>query len=50
MAGAAKAYGDLENELLATVLGGQGVQNGGQLLTVELDCRYASAGMFWRRH
>ena len=37
-----EAYGDLENELLATVLGGNGVENGGQLLTVELDCEEAS--------
>lgn len=37
-----EAYGDLEDELLATVLGGNGVENGRQLLTVELDCKYAS--------
>lgn len=44
-----EAYGDLENELLATVLGGNGVENGGQLLTVELDCEEASVWVLWRR-
>lgn len=41
-----EAYGDLEDELLATVLGGNGVENGRQLLTIELDCRYASVWVF----
>jgi hypothetical protein len=44
-----EAYGDLEDELLATVLGGNGVENGRQLLTVELDCKYASVWVFLRR-
>jgi hypothetical protein len=44
-----EAYGDLEDELLATVLGVQGVENGRQLLTVELDCKWASVLVFFRR-
>lgn len=32
------AYRDLEDKLVATVLGLKGVENGGELLGVELDC------------
>jgi hypothetical protein len=48
-------YGDLENELLAVVLGLQGVQNGRDLLGVKLDCAQTLVGCFslraqsWRR-
>lgn len=31
-------YGDLEDQLLATVLGLKSVENGRELLTLELDC------------
>jgi len=49
--------GDLEDELLAVVLGLQGVQNGRDLLGVKLDCAQTLAGCFslraqswrWRR-
>ena len=44
-----EAYGDLENELLATVLGGNGVENGRELLAIELDCKRVSVGVFMRR-
>lgn len=37
------AYRDLEHELLAIVGGLKGVENGGELLGIELDCRLASA-------
>lgn len=37
------AYRNLKNELLATVFGGQGVQNGWELLSVELDCIKSSS-------
>lgn len=40
-----KAYRDLESELLATVVGGERVQNGGKLLSVELDYIHLSAGV-----
>jgi len=33
------AYRDLEDELLAIVGGLKGVENGGELLGIELDCR-----------
>ena len=50
-------YGDLEDELLAVVLGLQGVQNGRDLLGVKLDCAQTLVGCFslraqswtWRR-
>jgi len=32
------AYCDLENKLLAIVLGLKGVENGGKAVGVELDC------------
>lgn len=35
-------YGDLEHELGAVVGGLKGVQNWGELSTVELDCREVS--------
>lgn len=38
-------YRDLEGELLAVVLGGQGVKNRGQLGRVELDC-YGELGKY----
>ena len=37
-------YSDLEDELLAVVLGLQGVQNGRDLLSVKLDCAQTLAG------
>jgi hypothetical protein len=37
------AYRDLEDELLAIVDGLKGVENGGELLGIELDCRRLSA-------
>lgn len=37
------AYRNLKDELLAIVGGGQGVENGRQLLAVELDCINPSA-------
>ena len=33
-----RSYRNLENELVATVVGVQGVENGRELLGVELDC------------
>lgn len=33
-----RTYSDLKDKLLAVVLGLNGVQNGGQLITLELDC------------
>lgn len=38
------AYRDLEHELLAIVVGLKGVENGGELLGVELDCRMGQLG------
>lgn len=35
----ASAYRDLKNQLLAIVVGLKGIENGGELLGVELDCR-----------
>lgn len=32
------AYRDLEDELVATILGLEGIENGRQLIRVELDC------------
>ena len=42
-------YSDLEDKLLAVVGGLKGVENGRQLLTLELDCNCASVWVFWRR-
>lgn len=41
-----RTYRNLQDELLATVLGLNGVQNGGKLLAVELDCSRKSAVRF----
>lgn len=40
-------YRDLEDELLAIVLGLKGVENGRELVGIELDC-WAGAGSVYR--
>ena len=39
-------YRNLENQLLSAIVGGQGVENGRELLGVELDCDVLSASAF----
>ena len=39
-------YRNLENQLLSAIVGGQGVENGRELLGVELDCDILSASAF----
>ena len=43
------SYRDLENQLLAAIVGRQGVENGRELFRVELDCNWLSASLFEMR-
>lgn len=42
-------YSDLEHQLLATVCGLKSVENGRELLAIELDCARTLAGCFSHR-
>lgn len=45
----ASTYRDLEDELLAIVLGLKGVENGRELVGIELDCWAGERGQYTER-